>query len=123
LTGYATLLEDPALQAISDAEIYWDEVVSIEPDGEEDVFDMTVPGTHNFVANGIVVHNSLEQDSDIVMFIHRPDAMERDSPKANIAEIIISKHRNGPTHPGIELIFLNNLARFENAAPPPGGRH
>jgi replicative DNA helicase len=59
---------------------------------------------------------SLEQDSDIVMFIHRPDALEVDSPRQNIAEIIISKHRNGPTHPGIELVFLNNLARFENAA-------
>ena len=66
---------------------------------------------------------SLEQDSDIVMFIHRPDAMEKDSPKANLAEIIVAKHRNGPTHPGIELVFLNNLARFENAAPPPPGRH
>lgn len=66
---------------------------------------------------------SLEQDSDIVMFIHRPDALEKDSPKANLAEIIVAKHRNGPTHPGIELIFLSNLARFENAAPPPPGRH
>ncbi len=66
---------------------------------------------------------SLEQDADIVMFIHRPDALEKDSPKANLAEILVSKHRNGPTHPGIELVFLNNLARFENAAPPPGGRH
>jgi replicative DNA helicase len=65
---------------------------------------------------------SLEQDADIVMFIHRPDAMEKDSPRANLAEIIVSKHRNGPTHPGIELVFLNNLARFENAAPPPGRR-
>lgn len=65
---------------------------------------------------------SLEQDADIVMFIHRPDAMEKDSPKANIAEIIVAKHRNGPTHPGIELVFLNNLARFENAASPPA-RH
>jgi replicative DNA helicase len=65
---------------------------------------------------------SLEQDADIVMFIHRPDAMEKDSPKANLAEIIVAKHRNGPTHPGIELVFLNNLARFENAAPPPGRR-
>ena len=65
---------------------------------------------------------SLEQDSDIVMFINRPDAMEKDSPKANIAEIIVAKHRNGPTHPGIELVFLNNLARFENAAAPPGRR-
>ncbi len=65
---------------------------------------------------------SLEQDADIVMFIHRPDALEKDSPKQNIAEIIIGKHRNGPTHPGIELVFLNNLARFENAAPPPARR-
>jgi replicative DNA helicase len=63
---------------------------------------------------------SLEQDADIVMFIHRPDAMEVDSPRQNMAEIIVAKHRNGPTHPGIELVFLNNLARFENAAP---GKH
>jgi len=60
---------------------------------------------------------SLEQDADIVMFIHRPDAMDADSPRQNIAEIIVAKHRNGPTHTGIELVFLNNLARFENAAP------
>jgi replicative DNA helicase len=69
---------------------------------------------------------SLEQDADIVMFIHRPDAMEKDSPRANMAEIIVAKHRNGPTHPGIELFFRSNLARFENAAtvPGPGGpRH
>ena len=36
----------------------WDVVESIEPAGEEPVFDITVPGTHNFVANGLVVHNS-----------------------------------------------------------------
>ena len=41
---------------------------------------MTVPETHNFVANGMIVHNSLEQDADVVMFIHRPDAMEKESP-------------------------------------------
>lgn len=61
---------------------------------------------------------SLEQDSDIVMFIHRPDMLDKDSPRQNIAEIIVAKHRNGPTHPGIELVFRNNLARFENAAKP-----
>ncbi len=65
---------------------------------------------------------SIEQDSDIVMFINRPDMLEKDSPKANIAEIIVAKHRNGPTHSGIELVFLNNLARFENAAAPPARR-
>jgi replicative DNA helicase len=60
---------------------------------------------------------SLEQDADIVMFIHRPDALEKGNPKANVAEIIVAKHRNGPTHGGIEMVFLSNLARFESAAP------
>jgi replicative DNA helicase len=62
---------------------------------------------------------SLEQDADIVMFIHRPDAMEKDSPRVNIAELMVAKHRNGPVHPGIELIFISHLARFENAMPAP----
>ncbi|NMB55779.1 MAG: replicative DNA helicase [Leptolinea sp.] len=62
---------------------------------------------------------SLEQDADIVMFIHRPDLLDKDSPRANLAEIIVAKHRNGPTHGGIELVFLNNLARFDNAATAP----
>jgi replicative DNA helicase len=62
---------------------------------------------------------SLEQDADIVMFIHRPDLLDKDNPRANLAEIIVAKHRNGPVHSGIELVFLNNLARFENAATVP----
>lgn len=60
---------------------------------------------------------SLEQDADIVMFIHRHDMLEKDSPRKNIAEVIVAKHRNGPTHPGIELVFLDTLARFDNAMP------
>lgn len=59
---------------------------------------------------------SLEQDADVVMFIHRPDMLEKESAKKNVAEIIVAKHRNGPVHSGIELVFLNNLTRFENAA-------
>jgi replicative DNA helicase len=59
---------------------------------------------------------SLEQDSDIVMFIHRPDMLDKESTSKNIAELIVAKHRNGPTHPGIKLVFLENLAKFENAA-------
>jgi replicative DNA helicase len=59
---------------------------------------------------------SLEQDADIVMFIHRPDRDNKESPRHNVAELIVSKHRNGPTG-SIETIFLENLAKFENAAP------
>jgi replicative DNA helicase len=58
---------------------------------------------------------SLEQDSDIVMFIYRPDQYENDTVKQNVAEIIVAKHRNGPVGK-IELIFRSALAKFENAA-------
>jgi replicative DNA helicase len=100
---------------LSGSGIDWSPIVSIEPDGEEKVYDLTVPGHHNFVANNIIVHNSLEQDADIVMFIYRPDQYEKDTAKQNIAEIIISKHRNGPVG-SVELIFRGALAKFENAA-------
>jgi len=58
---------------------------------------------------------SLEQDADVVLFIYRPDTYDTDTLKQNIAEIIVSKHRNGPTHHGIELVFRRDLAKFENA--------
>jgi len=57
---------------------------------------------------------SLEQDSDIVMFIHRPDKDDKESERRNIAELIVAKHRNGPTG-SVETIFLENLTKFENA--------
>jgi len=58
---------------------------------------------------------SLEQDADIVMFIYRPDQYEKDSVKQNVAEIMVSKHRNGPTG-NVELVFLSRLAKFVDAA-------
>jgi replicative DNA helicase len=58
---------------------------------------------------------SLEQDADVVMFIHRPEVYEKDTLKQNLAQIKVAKHRNGPTGT-IELVFRNNLAKFENAA-------
>jgi len=58
---------------------------------------------------------SLEQDADIVMFIYRPDQYEKDTVKQNVAEIIVSKHRNGPVG-SVELVFRSSLAKFENAA-------
>ena len=57
---------------------------------------------------------SLEQDADIVMFIYRPEVYEDDPAKENIAEVIVSKHRNGPIG-NVQLIFRKNLAKFENA--------
>ena len=49
------------------------------------------------------------------MFIYRPEVYEEDSQFKNLAEIIIAKHRNGPTGE-VQLVFRKNLAKFENAA-------
>lgn len=58
---------------------------------------------------------SLEQDSDVVMFIHRPELYNKDTLQQHVAQIKIAKHRNGPVGM-VELVFRENLARFENAA-------
>nr|CAP09637.1 barnase-C-DnaB intein-C fusion protein [Transformation Vector pICH13688] len=52
----------PEIEKLSQSDIYWDSIVSITETGVEEVFDLTVPGPHNFVANDIIVHNSEEQD-------------------------------------------------------------
>lgn len=58
---------------------------------------------------------SLEQDSDCVMFIHRPEYYDDETDKKNIAEIIIAKHRHGPTGT-VELAFFAELTKFADLA-------
>ncbi|MEX2486532.1 MAG: replicative DNA helicase [Nitriliruptoraceae bacterium] len=64
---------------------------------------------------------SIEQDADIVGFIYRDEIYDEDSPDRGIAELIIAKHRNGPTSV-VKLAFLNHLTTFANLArgPAPG---
>jgi replicative DNA helicase len=56
---------------------------------------------------------SLEQDSDVVLFIYREDRYQPDSPRKNIADIIIAKHRNGPVGK-VELYFDDSMVTFRN---------
>ena len=108
-------VDDPWLHDLIEADVLWDTVSEIVPLGPKPVYDATVVGTHNFVANGIVAHNSIEQDSDVVMFIYRDDIYNEDSPDRGTAEIIVAKHRNGPTDK-VRLAFLGHHTRFENMA-------
>ncbi|WP_426567239.1 replicative DNA helicase [Angustibacter sp. McL0619] len=111
----AEILDDEELEILAVNDLFWDEVVSIEPDGEEQVFDATVLGGHNFVANGIAVHNSIEQDADMVILLHREDAYEKESPRAGEADFIVAKHRNGPTDT-ITVAFQGHYSRFVDMA-------
>ena len=54
----ATALDNLPLQQLATGDVYWDEIVSIEPVGYKQVYDLTIPETHNFVANDICVHNT-----------------------------------------------------------------
>jgi replicative DNA helicase len=58
LALFGKALKDNALSELADSEVYWDEIVSIEHAGRKQVYDLTIPGTHNFVANDICVHNT-----------------------------------------------------------------
>jgi replicative DNA helicase len=54
----ATALDNLPLQQLATSDIYWDEIVAIEFVGNKQVYDLTIPETHNFVANDICVHNT-----------------------------------------------------------------
>ncbi len=136
-------LHDDYLAKLTESDLLWDEIRSIEEIGEHDVYDMSVPGTHNFVANDIIVENSVEQEADVVMFIFRKDYYddqkhegEQDDEEGRLAgngqrqesqvsetELIIGKQRNGPTG-SFTLMFHKTYANFYEptpfGAPPPG---
>ena len=111
----AVVLDDSELHDLAKNDVLWDRIVEITSLGEHDVYDGTVTGTHNFVANLVTLHNSLEQDADMVILLHRPDAFERDDPRGGEADLILGKHRNGPTKT-ITVAHQLHLSRFANMA-------
>ncbi|MEM0992487.1 MAG: DnaB-like helicase C-terminal domain-containing protein, partial [Bacteroidota bacterium] len=107
-----------AIKNMIDSNILWDEIISITPIGEEQVYDATVPSVSNFLANDIVVHNSIEQDADMVAFIYRPEyyqIMEDEEGQSlkGVAEMIFAKNRHGATKT-VKLKFIDQFAKFDD---------
>jgi replicative DNA helicase len=111
----AELLGDADLEILATNDVFWDAIDSIVLIGEEDVYDATVMGTHNFVVEGIAAHNSLEQDADMVILLHRDDVYEKESTRPGEADLIVAKHRNGPTR-DITVAFQGHYSRFVDMA-------
>ncbi|MBI4235530.1 replicative DNA helicase [Candidatus Peregrinibacteria bacterium] len=111
MTRAAVALKSKPLLQIAQSDIYWDEIVEIKELQTEEVFDATVPDTHNFVANDFIVHNSIEQDSDVVIMMYREDYYEEDTERKGITDLFIRKHRNGPTG-HFEMVFKKAQLTF-----------
>lgn len=91
-------------------------ITSITPIGKKRVYDIEVPGDHSFMANGILAHNSIEQDADIVMFLYRPEYYkitqdENGNSTHGQCEVIIEKHRGGSTGT-VLLKFIGKFTKF-----------
>lgn len=117
LRSYADYLDDPQLKQMCSNDLFWDRVIEVQADGEEEVYDLTVPGTANWIADGIVSHNSgaIEQDADVIVFLYRDEYYNEDSPEKGIAEVIIGKQRNGEIGT-CKLQFEGKYTRFNNLA-------
>jgi replicative DNA helicase len=116
-----TSVDVSELGGLDVSDVFWDQLKSIVADGIEEVYDLTVQDLHNFVSGNVIVHNSIEQDADVVMFLFRPEYYKSDE-KPGIAEVHVAKHRNGPTGT-IELKFRRDHTRFynlETRRPEPG---
>jgi len=117
----AGIVGSDELELLSQSDVYWDRIKSVTADGIENVYDLTVEDLHSFVAGNVILHNSIEQDADVVMFLYRPEYYKSDE-KPGVAEVHVAKHRNGPTGT-IELKFRRDHTRFynlETRRPEPG---
>jgi replicative DNA helicase len=92
LTELAEATRSPALEELADSDIWWDEVASVEYVGEEETYDLDVPGLRNFVADDVIVHNSA-----IV---------------ANIAENVAMKHKRPVAFFSLEMSEVELAQRF-----------
>ena len=133
--NWAQKMQDGELSLWANSEVLWEKIRHIESCGEEETYDICVPETGCFLAEGIVVHNSgaIEAEADIVSFIYRPSYYERKQAvseeegnkeegnrpageyESEEAEIIIAKQRNGPVGT-VKLAFIPKFARFDNLA-------
>ena len=88
-------------------------VKSISYHGINRVYDKTILGFHNYLTNSIVLHNSIEQDADIVIMLYREEYYSDNVSEEQITELIVAKHRNGPIGTA-KLLFKPSVTSFVN---------
>jgi replicative DNA helicase len=113
LSQVGNILEADEILKLAISDIYWDKVKEMSFFGDKMVYDLTVENLENFAAQGFYLHNSIEQDADLIMMLYRDAYYNPDTPDRDTTEIIITKHRNGPTGT-VKLVFDPALTKFKN---------
>nr|QWK43180.1 DNA replication helicase [Chorda asiatica] len=93
--------------------ITWDKVIKIIYQNLAPVYDLHISNYSNYLTNHLIIHNSIEQDADVVVMLYRDDYYNKETLEKNIIELIIAKHRNGPIG-STKLIFDPKYLRFFN---------
>ena len=91
----------------------YNKIKSISYQGIQPVYDKSIPIHHNFLIKNMILHNSIEQDADIVIMLYREDYYNEKNFRPQVIEFIVAKHRNGPT--GTAKLFFDSITTtFKN---------
>lgn len=77
--------------------------------GKENVYDITLYEHSNFLTGKYIVHNSIEQDADLVLMLYQ----NNEHLESNTIDVVVAKHRNGPVG-SFSLLFHADICKFEN---------
>lgn len=91
----------------------YNKLFDIQYQGIQLVYDKTIENFHNYIVNDFILHNSIEQDADIVIMIYRDDYYNEKNVGPQVTEFIVAKHRNGPIGTA-KLHFDSTTTTFKN---------
>nr|BDA98334.1 DNA replication helicase [Rhodomonas sp. NIES-1006] len=96
-------------------QLFFISVMDVRIFGMSQCYDLWIPQTNSYAVNNLLVHNSIEQDADLVLMLYRNSYYEKETEidEDNITEIIITKHRNGPIGT-VNILFEPQTVTFEN---------
>lgn len=90
-----------------------EKIIHIYYQGLFSVYDQTVPIYHNYLEQNFLLHNSIEQDADIVIMVYREDYYNEKKINPQITELIVAKHRNGSVGTA-KVLFDSSITEFSN---------
>jgi len=97
LATMAVTFANEEFRRLADSDVLWDEIKSIEPDGEDEVFDLSVPGPNSFAVSNVFAHNSgdVENAAEHILIGHL-EVEESVSPRAETRWLKLEKNKDGP---------------------------